>query len=80
MKKKMLDIFLLYSKLFDEKKETLRQCGFDTALNPDDLFKTFLLASLPLSFESMIGGIVINETYEQIYNKILKNSSNDNCL
>jgi len=66
-----------YLKKFDEKKETLRQCGFDTALNPDDLFKTFLLASLPPSFESMVGGIVNdlqNETYEQIFNKILNKS------
>ena len=66
-----------YLKNFDEKINNLRSCGFDKTIDSDHLFKTFLLASLPSSYESLVGGIVTDldlETYEEVYNKILNKS------
>jgi hypothetical protein len=68
---------VIFLKDFDNQVAKLRQSGFNKALDPDHLFKSFLLAALPASFESLIGGIVNDlesETYEGVYNKILNKS------
>jgi len=66
-----------YLTKFEDKANELRQCGFDKDIKPEELFKLYLLASLPQSYESLIGGLVNDlelETYEEVYTKILNKS------